>query len=161
MLFTEIEFEKHINSFLEYLLLTFLQIHEILQIHQYIYPIYLFCIYIMFVLYFIGHIFVYLYIFVNLYIFVFVFCIFVYFCKFCICLLFSLDGFEAKILKYSMCSCTFVFVCVFVLSLSCQRQNPDMFLRRNFWRLARKQNVPRDKHVAIWFWGKLVKGVGW
>lgn len=71
MLFTEIEFEKHINSFLEYLLLTFLQIHEILQIHQYIYPIYLFCIYIMFVLYFIGHIFVYLYIFVNLYIFVF------------------------------------------------------------------------------------------
>ena len=155
MLFTEIEFEKHINLFLEYLLLTFLQIHEILQIHQYIYPIYLFCIYIMFVLYFIGHIFVYLYI------FVFVFCIFVYFCKFCICLLFSLNGFEAKILKYSMCSCTFVFVCVFVLSLSCQRQNPDMFLRRNFWRLARKQNVPRDKHVAIWFWGKLVKGVGW
>ena len=71
MLFTEIEFEKHINLFLEYLLLTFLQIHEILQIHQYIYPIYLFCIYIMFVLYFIGHIFVYLYIFVNLYIFVF------------------------------------------------------------------------------------------
>ena len=92
----------------------------------------------MFVLYFIGH-------------------IFVYFCKFCICLLFSLNGFEAKILKYSMCSCTFVFVCVFVLSKAKSRY----ILRRIFWRLARKQNVPRDKHVAIWFWGKLVKGVGW